>query len=157
MQKIVPFLWFDNNGEEALNLYTSLFPDARIGTIQRYGKGAPMPEGTMFTATFYLAGQEFMAINGGPMFHFTEAVSLFVKCADQAEIDHYWNKFLESGGQEQMCGWLKDKYGLSWQIIPENLGDLLYSTDPQASQRAMQAMLQMKRLDIAALVAAAKG
>jgi predicted 3-demethylubiquinone-9 3-methyltransferase (glyoxalase superfamily) len=156
MQKITPFLWFDNNAEEALNYYTSLFKNSKIAGVQRYGEGAPMPAGTFFTGTFHLEGQEFMAINGGPMFKPTEAISLFVKCDTQEEVDFLWNS-LSEGGQEQMCGWLKDRYGFSWQIIPNKLGDLLHNPDAQIAQNVMMAMLQMKKIDIAKLEEAAKG
>ena len=157
MQKITPFLWYDNDAEEALNFYTSIFKNAKIGNIQRYGKGSPMPEGLLFTATFQLEGEEFMAMNAGPHFKFTEAVSLFVKCKDQAEVDFFWDKFISHGGQESMCGWLKDKYGLSWQIVPDRLGELLWSKDPAKSGRAMQAMFKMKKIDVAALEKAYNG
>lgn len=155
MQKITPFLWFDGNGEEAINFYTSIFKDAATVHISRYGKGAPGAEGTMMSGTFRLAGQEFMALNGGPIFQFTPAISFFVKCADQAEVDYYWNSLLAGGGEESRCGWLKDKYGLSWQIIPNRLGELLGDKDPARAQRAMMAMLGMSKIDVAALDAAA--
>ncbi|MEP7259394.1 MAG: VOC family protein [Flavitalea sp.] len=148
MQKITPFLWFDNNAEEAMNFYTSIFKSAKIGNISRIGGGQLM------TATFYLEGQEFMVLNGGPMFHFTEAISLFVKCETQEEVDHFWEK-LSEGGEKSRCGWLKDKYGLSWQIVPNILGELLNSKDTGVSGKVMQAMLKMSKLDIAELKAAA--
>lgn len=157
MQKITPFLWFDDNAEEAMEFYTSIFKDSRIMDVSRYGEGAPLPAGTVMTATFHLAGQEFMALNAGPMFKFTEAISFFVKCADQAEVDYYWNHLLAGGGTPQPCGWLKDRFGLSWQVIPDALGRLLGDPDPGRAGRAMQAMLQMTKIDVAALEAAAAG
>ncbi len=144
MQKIVPFLWFDSNAEEAMSFYTSVFKDSSIGGMHRM-------DGKLLTATFYLNGQEFMVLNGGPMFKFTEAISLFVKCEDQDEIDHYWNTLTANGGEESRCGWLKDKYGLSWQIVPNLLSSVLWGPDSAGSQRAMQAMMQMGKLDIATL------
>lgn len=148
MQKITPFLWFDNNAEEAINFYTSIFSDARIGNISRWGSGGPAPEGQLMTATFYLEGQEFMVLNGGPLFKFTEAISLFVKCATQEEVDDKWAKLTADGGEEGRCGWLKDKFGLSWQIIPDALGRLLGDEDREKAGRAMQAMMQMKKIDV---------
>jgi len=138
--KITPFLWFNNNAEEAINFYCSLFEDSEMLGVRRQS------DGSFFTGTFKLAGQHFMALNGGPMFHFTEAVSLFVNCKDQAEVDHLWNGLIADGGTASQCGWLKDKYGLSWQIIPERLGQLLGGEDKAASTRAMQAMLKMKKI-----------
>lgn len=149
MQKITPFLWFNNNGEEAINFYTAIFKDAATVHISR------KQDGSMMSGTFRLQGQEFMALNGGPMFQFTPAISLFVKCADQAEVDYYWNALLADGGEESRCGWLKDRFGLSWQIIPNRLGQLLGDADPGRAQRAMAAMLGMGKIDIAALEAAA--
>lgn len=150
-QKIVPFLWFDNNAEEAINFYCSIFKNARIGHISRNETG------NLFTGTFYLHGQEFMVLNGGPMFKFTEAISLFVKCADQAEVDYYWEKLTSDGGEESMCGWLKDKYGLSWQIVPDALGKLLGGPDPVGSKNAMMALMKMRKIDVAVLEAAYHG
>ncbi|MBK7873075.1 MAG: VOC family protein [Saprospiraceae bacterium] len=144
MQKITPFLWFDNNAEEAMNFYTSIFKNAKIGNVMRH-------EGKVMTATFELEGQEFMVLNAGPQFKFTEAISFFVKCENQEEVDYFWNKLTADGGEESMCGWLKDKYGLSWQIIPNILGELLQNQDPAKAGRAMQAMLQMRKIDIAKL------
>lgn len=144
MQKITPFLWFDNNAEEAMNFYTSIFKNAKIGNVMRH-------EGKVMTATFELEGQEFMVLNAGPQFKFTEAISFFVKCENQEEVDYFWNKLTADGGEESMCGWLKDKYGLSWQIIPNILGQLLQNQDPAKAGRAMQAMLQMRKIDIAKL------
>jgi predicted 3-demethylubiquinone-9 3-methyltransferase (glyoxalase superfamily) len=156
MPKITPFLWFDNNAEEALNLYTSIFKNARVLNVSRYGEGAPMPAGTIMTATFELEGQEFIALNGGPQFKFTEAVSFFVSCETQAEIDELWRK-LTAGGEESQCGWLKDKFGLSWQIVPRALGDLMNDPDPAKAGRVMQALFQMKKIDIGALQRAHAG
>ena len=148
MQKITPFLWFNDNAEEAMNLYVSIFNNSKILSLNRYGEGAPVPAGTVMTATFQLEGQEFMALNGGPHFKFTEAISLFVNCETQEEVDTLWAKLTADGGEESQCGWLKDKFGLSWQIIPSALGEALGNPDPAKAQRAMQAMLQMKKIDI---------
>jgi predicted 3-demethylubiquinone-9 3-methyltransferase (glyoxalase superfamily) len=147
-QKIAPFLWFDERIEEAVNFYVSVFPNSQILNIARQGDKA-------LTATFILDGVEFMALNGGPQFTFTEAVSFFVQCKDQAEVDHYWNVLTADGGEESRCGWLKDKYGLSWQIVPNALGDYLGDPDPGRSGRSMQAMLQMGKIVIADLARAA--
>jgi predicted 3-demethylubiquinone-9 3-methyltransferase (glyoxalase superfamily) len=155
MQKITPFLWFDNNVEEAMNFYASIFKDAETEVLARYGVGGPMPAGTAMSARFKLNGQEFMALNGGPLFPFTEAISLYVSCETQAEVDELWEK-LTAGGEESQCGWLKDKFGLSWQIIPNALGELLGDPDPAKAGRAMQAMLQMGKIDIAGLRRAAE-
>ncbi len=141
MQKITPFLWFDGQAEEAVNFYTSLFKDSKVVNMSR------MPDGKVISATFLLNGQEFMALNGGPMFKFTEAISLFVKCETQSEIDNMWEK-LSEGGSKERCGWLKDKFGLSWQIIPPLLGELMGDKDPAKSQRVMQAMLKMDKIII---------
>jgi predicted 3-demethylubiquinone-9 3-methyltransferase (glyoxalase superfamily) len=157
MPKITPFLWFDNQAEEAANFYVSLFKNSRIGRVARYGDGGPGPKGQVMTIAFELDGLGFTALNGGPIFKFTEAVSLQVDCQDQAEIDDLWAKLTANGGQESQCGWLKDRFGLSWQIVPANMGDLLGGSDPAKSQRAVQAMLKMKKLDIAALKAAREG
>lgn len=148
MQKITPFLWFDNNAEEAINFYISIFKNSKVLSISRYAEG-PMKE-KVLTAVFQLEGQQFMAIDGGPRFTFTEAISLFVNCETQEEVDALWDK-LSAGGEIQMCGWLKDKYGLSWQIIPSVLGKLLNDPDPVKSKRVMDAMLQMKKIDVNAL------
>ena len=150
MQKITTFLWFDNNAEEAINFYCSIFPDAKLLNATRYGEAGPGPKGSLLSASFQLAGQEFAGLNGGPMFKFNEAVSLVVNCESQAEVDAYWEK-LSAGGQPGQCGWLKDKFGLSWQIVPTALPKLLQHPDPAKAARVMQAMLQMKKLDIAAL------
>ena len=148
MQKITPYLWFDNQAEEAANFYTSLFKNSKILSASRYGEGGPGPAGSVMTISFQLDGQEFVALNGGPEFKFTEAISLFVNCETQEEVDWLWEKFTE-GGEEGPCGWLKDKYGLSWQIIPAGLVTMLSSADAAKSQRAMQAMLAMKKIDLA--------
>jgi predicted 3-demethylubiquinone-9 3-methyltransferase (glyoxalase superfamily) len=157
VQKITPCLWFDDRIEEAVNFYISVFGDAKILTKLHYGDGAPMPKGTVLVMTFELEGQEFMALNGGPQFKFTEAVSFFVKCETQSEVDHFWNRLLAGGGQESQCGWLKDKYGLSWQIVPTVLLKYLSDKDPAKAQRVMQAMMQMIKIDIAALEKAHAG
>jgi len=147
MQKITPFLWFNGNAEDAMNFYTSIFKNSKIGRITRYGDAGPGPKGTVMSATFQLDGQEFMALNGGPQFKFTEAISFFVNCETQEEVDELWEK-LSAGGQKSRCGWLKDKYGLSWQIIPSALGEMLGDKDPEKSRRVMKAMLQMDKIDI---------
>lgn len=154
---ITPFLWFDDNLDEALSFYTEVFPDTVVHEVARYAEGAPGIAGTVMTATFEIAGQRLMGLNGGPMFSFTEAVSLFVSVETQDEIDRLWSALTADGGQESQCGWLKDKFGLSWQIVPTALARLLGSPDPAAGQRAMRAMLQMRKLDIAALQAAHDG
>jgi predicted 3-demethylubiquinone-9 3-methyltransferase (glyoxalase superfamily) len=145
MQKITPFLWFDGKAEEAMNFYVSIFKNAKVGSVNRIGPGGPV-----LSATFELDGQKFMALNGGPMFKFTEAVSFFVNCDSQEEIDEKWEK-LSEGGEKSRCGWLKDKYGLSWQIIPPVLGQLLGDPDPVKSKRVMEAMLRMDKIDISKL------
>ena len=151
MQKITPFLWFDDKAEEAAAFYTSIFKNSRIGTIARYGDaGAQVSgraKGTVMTVEFQIDGQEFVALNGGPQFKFTEAVSFVVNCQTQEEVDEYWKK-LSDGGQEVQCGWLKDKYGLSWQIVPTTLNKMLTDPDPKKAERVMKAMLQMKKIDI---------
>ena len=156
IQKITPFLWFDNNAEEAIHFYTSIFKNSKIGTVSRYGDGGPGPKGTIMSATFELEGLEFMALNGGPQFRFTEAVSFFVRCETQAEIDELWEK-LSAGGQKSRCGWLKDKFGLSWQIVPPVLGELLNDQDPEKAKRVMFAMLKMDKIDIQTLKDAYEG
>ena len=150
MQKITPFLWFDHQAEEAANFYTSIFKNSKILNISRYGEGGPGPEGTVMTVTFQLNGQEFTALNGGPIFKFTEAISFFVHCETQEEVDELWKK-LTDGGEEEQCGWLKDKYGVSWQIIPTALMEMLQDKDPEKSKRVTKAMLQMRRINIKAL------
>jgi len=147
MQKIVTFLWFDNQAEEAANFYVSLFNNSKLGKISRYGDAGPGPKGSAMGVSFQLEGQEFFALNGGPHFKFTPAISLFVNCETQEEVDDLWAK-LSAGGRTDRCGWLQDKFGLSWQIIPKVLGELLGHKDPQIAQRAMQAMLQMTKIDI---------
>jgi predicted 3-demethylubiquinone-9 3-methyltransferase (glyoxalase superfamily) len=153
-QRITPFLWFDGQAEEAANFYVSIFPNSKIGSTSRYGEAGPGPKGSVMTVAFDLDGLSFTGINGGPMFKFTEAISLVVHCETQAEVDHYWDK-LSAGGQQVQCGWLKDKYGLSWQIVPNALIELVQDKDPAKSQRVMAAMMQMKKIDIAGLQAAA--
>jgi predicted 3-demethylubiquinone-9 3-methyltransferase (glyoxalase superfamily) len=150
MQKIVPFLWFDDQAEEAVAFYTSIFEDSQLVSVSRYGEAGPGRPGSVMTATFELAGQRFIALNGGPMFQFTEAISMFVSCETQAEIDELWAK-LTAGGEESQCGWLKDRYGLSWQIIPTALMEMLGDEDPAKARRVMEAMLTMRKIDIAAL------
>ena len=147
MQKIRPFLWFDGKAEEAINFYTSIFKNSKIGSITRYGEKGPGPKGTVISGTFQLDGQEFMALNGGPQFAFSPAISFFVNCETQEEVDELWEK-LSEGGKKERCGWLKDKYGVSWQIIPSALGKMLGDKDPEKSQRVMKAMLQMDKIDI---------
>lgn len=155
-QKITPFLWFDNQAEEAAQFYTSIFKNSKILTVSRYGAAGPGPKGSVMVVNFQLEGQQFTALNGGPRFKFTEAFSFVVNCENQQEIDHYWTKLTSNGGQESQCGWLKDKFGFSWQIVPTALGTLM-SGDPQKANRVMQALLQMKKLDIATLEEAAAG
>jgi predicted 3-demethylubiquinone-9 3-methyltransferase (glyoxalase superfamily) len=147
MQKITPFLWFDDNAEEAMNFYCSIFKNSKPGRITRYGDAGPGPKGTAMSVTFQLEGQEFFALNGGPHFSFTPAISLFVDCKTQQEVDELWEK-LSEGGEKSNCGWLKDKYGLSWQIIPSVLGEMLNDPDPAKSQSVMKAMMKMKKIDI---------
>ena len=154
MQQITPCLWFDTEGEDAANLYTSIFPDSRITNIARYGSAGPRPEGRVMTVAFELNGLEFVALNGGPDFTFNEAISLQVSCENQEEVDDYWSK-LTDGGEEGPCGWLKDRFGLSWQIIPKRLPELLSDPDREKSQRVMAAMLQMRKIEIDELERAA--
>jgi predicted 3-demethylubiquinone-9 3-methyltransferase (glyoxalase superfamily) len=146
MQKITPFLWFDRQAEEAAKFYVSLFKNSKILNIAHYGEGAPVPKGTVMTVDFVLDGERFTALNGGPMFKFTEAISFLVNCETQAEVDGLWNKLTSDGGKESQCGWLKDKYGLSWQIIPTALGQMLSDPDPEKAQRVMSAMLKMRKI-----------
>jgi predicted 3-demethylubiquinone-9 3-methyltransferase (glyoxalase superfamily) len=150
MQKIRPFLWFNDQAEDAVNFYVSMFKDSRVVSMNRYGEGAPFPKGTVMSATFIIEGQEFLALNGGPKYSFTPAISLFVNCETQQEVDALWSK-LSAGGKEDACGWLRDKYGLSWQIIPSALMRMLGDPDRQKAGRVMQAMLKMVKIDIAAL------
>jgi predicted 3-demethylubiquinone-9 3-methyltransferase (glyoxalase superfamily) len=154
MQKITPFLWFDGNAEEAMNFYTSIFKNAKVGSISRYGEAGPGPAGSVLTASFELEGLQFTALNGGPHFKFNEAISFHVACESQQEVDYFWDR-LGAGGQIQQCGWLKDKFGVSWQIVPIALPRLLGNPDRAKANSVMQAMLQMKKLDIAALERAA--
>ena len=156
MSKVHPFLWFDNKAEEAANFYVSLFPNSRITNASRYTEGSPGEAGSVMTVEFELDGRHFTALNGGPHFHFTEAVSFVVDCADQAEVDRYWDK-LSEGGKTSQCGWLKDRYGLSWQIVPRDLPQLVGGPDRAGAKRAMAAMLKMTRLDIGKLRAAYEG
>jgi len=151
MKKITPCLWFDHQAEEAMNFYVSIFKNAKVGEIRRYGEAGPGPKGSVMTASFQLEGQDFVALNGGPHYHFTPAISLFVDCQDQEEVDELWSKLVADGGQEIQCGWLQDKYGLSWQIVPKVLGEMLQDKDEKKASRVMQAMLQMVKLDIATL------
>ncbi|MBB6346981.1 VOC family protein [Nonomuraea muscovyensis] len=154
MQKITTYLWFDDQAEEAAEFYTSLFADSRIVSVQRYGDAGPGPAGQAMMVTFELAGQRFLALNGGPQFTFTEAISLYVDCETQEEVDALWTRLTE-GGEETRCGWLKDRWGLSWQIIPRALPELLSDPDPVKAQQVMKAMLGMQKIDISALEAAA--
>jgi predicted 3-demethylubiquinone-9 3-methyltransferase (glyoxalase superfamily) len=157
VQTISPFLWFDNQAEEAAKLYVSVFPNSKILGVARYGEAGPGPKGTVMTVTFELDGQRFIALNGGPQFKFTEAVSFSVDCETQEEVDRYWSKLTAGGGEEGPCGWLKDRYGLSWQVNPRALGELLSDPDQKKAKRAMEAMLKMKKIDIATLERAARG
>ncbi len=150
MYKITPFLTFNNQAEEAVNFYVSLFRNSKIVSMNRYGEGGPMPAGMVMSANFVLEGQEFVALNGGPQFTFTDGFSIFVSCETQAEVDELWEK-LSAGGEKGQCGWLKDKFGMSWQIIPTALGELLGDKDPRKAQNVLQAMLQMTKIDVAAL------
>jgi predicted 3-demethylubiquinone-9 3-methyltransferase (glyoxalase superfamily) len=152
--RITPNLWFDTEGKEAAEFYVSVFPNSKITNVSYYGEAGPRPAGTVLTVDFVLDGQEFTAINGGPEFSFDEAISLLINCAGQYEVDDYWTKLTE-GGEEVQCGWLKDKYGLSWQVVPAGMAELLGDPDPARGQRAMKAMLGMKKIDLAALHAAA--
>jgi len=150
MQKITPFLWFDGKAEEAMNFYVSIFKHSKVVRVTRYGDAGPGPKGTVMSATFQLEGQDFYALNGGPQFKFTPAISLFVNCETQQEVDELWEK-LSAGGRKDQCGWLQDKYGLSWQIVPTTLEKLLGDKDPAKANRVMQAMMQMKKIDIKGL------
>src|SRR6266852_5572714 len=147
MQKITPFLWFDDKAEEAMNFYTSIFKNSKVVKVTRYGEAGPGPKGTVMSATFQLERQTFYALNGGPLFSFTPAISFFVNCETQQEVDELWEK-LSAGGKKERCGWLKDKYGLSWQIIPSALGKMLGDQDAEKAKKVMQAMLQMDKIDI---------
>jgi len=156
MQKITPFLWFDDNAEEAVNFYRSVFKKSKVGKVSRYGDAGPGPKGQVMTIEFELVGLEFMALNAGPQFKFTEAISFVVNCETQEEVDEYWKK-LSAGGKTAQCGWLKDKFGLSWQIVPTALGKMYSDPDPAKSQRVMKAMLKMDKLDIVVLKRAYDG
>lgn len=153
MQKITPFLWFDNQAEEAMNFYVSIFKSSKVLSVTRYGEAGPGPKGTVMSATFQLEGQTFYALNGGPHFTFTPAISFFINCETQQEVDELWEK-LSAGGKKDRCGWLTDKYGLSWQVIPTVLGQMLGDKDPQKSARVMQAMLKMDKIEIEGLTRA---
>ena len=152
MKKITPFLWFDTQAEEAMNYYVSIFKKSKVLEVQRQG-----PDGPVFSVSFELDGQEFMGLNAGPRFKFNESISFFVNCENQIEVDEYWNKLISDGGEESMCGWCKDKFGLWWQIIPKQLGELMGDPDPEKSQRAMQAMLKMQKIIVADLQKAYDG
>ncbi len=156
MQKIVPNLWFDKEAEQAAEFYCSVFPDSKIDLVTRYPEESDRA-GSVLTVTFELDGQRFLALNGGPQFKFNEAVSLEIRCADQDEVDSYWEKLTADGGEESMCGWLKDRYGVSWQVVPTGMDEVFSSPDPERAKRAMEAMLKMSKLDIAALRSAADG
>ena len=156
MQKITPFLWFDNNAEEAANFYVSVFKNAKLLKVARYGDAGPGPKGSVMTVEFELHGQEFVALNAGPSFKFTEAISFVVNCETQEEVDYYWER-LSEGGEKSRCGWLKDKFGLSWQVTPTILGKLMADKDPEKSKRVMEAMLKMDKLDIEPLQRAYEG
>ncbi|MGH7616907.1 MAG: VOC family protein [Gemmatimonadaceae bacterium] len=151
MQAITPFLWFNDQAEDAMNYYVAIFPNSRVKNVTRYGENMPRPAGTVMTANFELNGVEFVALNGGPQFNFTEAVSFVVSCDTQAEVDRYWNSLTANGGQPSQCGWLKDKYGLSWQIVPKVLSELLTDKDQAKAKRVTAALMKMSKLDIAAL------
>ena len=156
MQKITPFLWFDGKAEEAMNFYVSIFKNSKVGKVSRYGDAGPGPKGSVMSATFTLEGQEFFALNGGPQFTFTPAISFFVNCETQQEVDELWTK-LSDGGKPNRCGWLADKFGVSWQIIPSALGRMLGDPDPEKSKRVIMAMLQMEKIDIKGLEKAYEG
>jgi len=156
MKAITPFLWFDAQAEEAMNFYTSIFKNSKIVRVSRYGDAVPGPKGQVMVGEFELNGQRFMALNGGPQFKFTEAVSFVISCENQEEIDYFWSNLTANGGQESQCGWLKDRFGLSWQVVPAILGELMGDKDPARSGRVMQALLQMRKLDIATLKRAAE-
>ena len=152
MQKITPFLWFNNNAEEALNFYSAIFKDSKIGEISRYNdesaKVSGQLSGSLMTATLEINGQQFMLLNGGPLYKFSEAISFVISCEDQDEVDYYWTKLTADGGEESQCGWLKDKFGLSWQVVPKQLGTYLGNPNPEKANRAIQAMFKMHKLDL---------
>jgi predicted 3-demethylubiquinone-9 3-methyltransferase (glyoxalase superfamily) len=156
-QKITPCLWFDGNAEDAMNFYVSIFKNSQVLDVARYGEAGPGPKGSLITGTFQLEGQEFMALNGGPQFRFTEAISLVVDCKTQDEVDELWEKLTADGGEPSQCAWLKDKFGLSWQIVPTALIELMQDPDPEKSGRVMEAMLGMSKIDIEALRKAHRG
>src|SRR6266545_1582062 len=156
MQKITPFLWFDDKAEEAMNFYVSIFKNSKVLSVTRYGEAGPGPKGSVMTATFQLDGQEFVALNAGPRFKFTEAISFVVNCETQEEVDYFWEK-LSEGGEKSRCGWLTDRFGLSWQVVPTVLIDMLHDKDPEKSQRVMEAVLQMDKIDISKLKRATEG
>ncbi|MBB3675538.1 VOC family protein [Modestobacter versicolor] len=156
-QKIIPNLWFDSQAEEAAHYYIDVLGSGRVIGLTHYPEGAPGPAGTVMSVDFEAGGMRFVGINGGPLFPFTEAVSFQIDCADQAEVDRFWDRFLADGGEASQCGWLKDRYGLSWQVVPRGMEELFADPDPARAQRAVQAMLQMTKLDVAALRAAADG
>lgn len=151
MSKIAPFLWFENQAEEATNFYVSIFKNSKVTNVSRYGEGSPGQAETVMSTNFELDGQEFIALNGGPLFSFSSAISFFVKCETQEEVDHYWESLSADGGEKQRCAWLKDKYGITWQIVPNILGELLGDEDPEKSKRVLDAMLQMDKIEIAKL------
>jgi predicted 3-demethylubiquinone-9 3-methyltransferase (glyoxalase superfamily) len=157
IQRITPFLWFDTQAEEAARFYCSIFKDSEMGQIVRYGDVGPGPKGQVMIVTFKLEGQEFTALNGGPRFQFDEAISFAINCETQEEIDYYWDKLTGGGGQESQCGWLKDKFGLSWQVVPTIISELMTDDDPEKSGRVMQAVLQMKKIDLQKMKDAAAG
>jgi predicted 3-demethylubiquinone-9 3-methyltransferase (glyoxalase superfamily) len=157
MSKITPFLWFDSQAEEAARFYCSIFRPSKLGKVARYPEGSPGPAGSVMTVEFQLDGQDYIALNGGPHFRFNEAVSFVINCKDQQEVDYYWDKLLADGGKPSQCGWLTDKFGLSWQVVPAAMNELFSDKDPARAQRAMQAMLKMVKLDLSALEAAADG
>jgi predicted 3-demethylubiquinone-9 3-methyltransferase (glyoxalase superfamily) len=148
MQKITPFLWFDNQAEEAMNFYTSIFKNSKKGRISRYSKAGPGPEGSVMTAEFSLDGMEFIALNAGPLFKFTEAISFVIDCKSQEEVDYYWSKLTADGGQESMCGWLKDKFGLSWQVVPARLTELMLDKNAAKAKKVTEAMFKMRKIDL---------
>jgi predicted 3-demethylubiquinone-9 3-methyltransferase (glyoxalase superfamily) len=156
MQKITPFLWFDGKAEEAANFYVSIFKNSRIDHVSRYGDAGPGPKGSVMIVSFQLEGQKYTALNGGPQYKFTPAISLFVNCEDQAEVDHLWER-LSSGGATQRCGWLTDKYGVTWQIIPKALMELMQDKDPLKSQRVFKAMMKMNKIEVEDLKKAYRG
>ncbi|MBV8298590.1 MAG: VOC family protein [Candidatus Eremiobacteraeota bacterium] len=158
MQRIVPFLWFDDNAEEAARFYVSIFPNSKIdGDVSRYDDEGLAEPGSVMVVPFQLGGQDFLALNGGPQYTFTPAISLFVRCENQAEVDYYWEKLLEGGGEPVQCGWLKDRFGVSWQVVPSVIGDLIGGSDPEGASRAMKAMLGMVKLDLGELQRAYAG